>query len=114
MLENVFKSVRDATRKLPLLAEGEINAILLSLADQAIENIPLIIRENEKDLHSHGGERSEIRPFEAHGRKDSGHRQRSTQCFRASFAVWRLRWRRKRLKTALTSKRSRFRWVSSE
>lgn len=50
MLENVFKSVRDASRKLPLLAEGEINAVLLALADKAIENIPLIIRENEKDL----------------------------------------------------------------
>ncbi|HMG88986.1 MAG TPA: glutamate-5-semialdehyde dehydrogenase [Chryseolinea sp.] len=50
MLENVFKSVRDASRKLPLLAEGEINSILLSLADEAIKNIPLITRENEKDL----------------------------------------------------------------
>jgi len=50
VLENVFKSVRDASRKLPLLAEGEINAILLSLADLAIENIPLIVRENQKDL----------------------------------------------------------------
>jgi len=50
VLENVFKSVRDASRKLPLLAEGEINSILLSLADEAIKNIPLITRENEKDL----------------------------------------------------------------
>ena len=50
MLENVFRSVRDASRKLPLLSEGEINAVLLSVADAAIENIPLIIRENAKDL----------------------------------------------------------------
>lgn len=50
MLENVFKSVRDASRKLPLLSEKEINGILLSLADKAMKNIPLIVRENEKDL----------------------------------------------------------------
>ena len=50
MLENVFRSVRDASRKLPLLSGGEINAVLLSVADAAIENIPLIIGENAKDL----------------------------------------------------------------
>jgi glutamate-5-semialdehyde dehydrogenase len=50
VLENVFKSVRDGSRKLPLLAEEKINAILIDLADRAIENIPLIIRENVKDL----------------------------------------------------------------
>lgn len=50
MLENVFKSVRDASRKLPLLSDAEINRILISLADKAIEMIPAIIRENEKDL----------------------------------------------------------------
>lgn len=50
MLENVFKSVRDGSRKLPLLAEEKINEILLALADKAIENIPRIIAENEKDL----------------------------------------------------------------
>ena len=50
MLENVFKSVRDASRKLPLLSEAETNRILLSLADKAVEMIPAIIRENGKDL----------------------------------------------------------------
>jgi glutamate-5-semialdehyde dehydrogenase len=50
VLENVFKSIRDASRKLPLLGEAEINSILRTVADRAIEDIPLIIRENEKDL----------------------------------------------------------------
>jgi glutamate-5-semialdehyde dehydrogenase len=50
VLENIFKSVRDASRKLPLLSEGEINRVLLSLADKALQRIPDIIRENKKDL----------------------------------------------------------------
>lgn len=50
MLEKVFKSVKDASRKLPLLSEGEINRILISVADRAVEMIPAIIRENQKDL----------------------------------------------------------------
>lgn len=50
MLEKVFKSVRDSSRKLPLLAEGEVNRILLSLADKTIESIAAIIKENQKDL----------------------------------------------------------------
>jgi glutamate-5-semialdehyde dehydrogenase len=35
---------------LTLLPEAKVNAILLALADKAIENIPTIIGENEKDL----------------------------------------------------------------
>ncbi len=50
MLENVFKSVRDASRKLPLLSEAETNRILISLADKAVEMIPAIMGENGKDL----------------------------------------------------------------
>ena len=50
MLEKVFKSAKDASRKLPLLSEGEINRILLSLADRVVEMIPSLIGENQKDL----------------------------------------------------------------
>ena len=50
MLEKVFKSVRDASRKLPLLPDAAINRILLSLADKAVEMIPSIMSENQKDL----------------------------------------------------------------
>jgi hypothetical protein len=43
-----------------MLGAAEINAILLDLADKAIENIPLIIRENKKDLAANAGDRSEV------------------------------------------------------
>lgn len=50
MLENIFKNVQEASRRLGLLSEEKINQILLSLADKAEKNISLILAENQKDL----------------------------------------------------------------
>ncbi len=50
MLENTFKSVRGASRKLALVGEEKVNDILLALADKAEKNSLKIIAENQKDL----------------------------------------------------------------
>jgi glutamate-5-semialdehyde dehydrogenase len=50
MLENTFKSVQQASRKLALLKEEKINRVLRSLADKAEKKISSIIEENQKDL----------------------------------------------------------------
>ncbi len=50
MLESIFKSVQEASRKLALLKEDTVNQILTSLADKAEKNIARIIKENQKDL----------------------------------------------------------------
>ncbi len=50
MLENTFKSVQQASRKLALLKEEKINGVLHSLADKAEKKISSIIEENQKDL----------------------------------------------------------------
>lgn len=50
MLEKVFKSVREASRKIGLLPEEKVSQLLLSLADKAEQNIASILAENKKDL----------------------------------------------------------------
>lgn len=50
VLENTFRSVQAASRKLSLLAEQKINAALILLADAAVEDIPAILDANKKDL----------------------------------------------------------------
>ncbi|HZB11596.1 MAG TPA: glutamate-5-semialdehyde dehydrogenase [Chryseolinea sp.] len=50
MLENTFKSVQEASRKLPVLKEEKVNQILTALADKAEKNTIKIIAENRKDL----------------------------------------------------------------
>ena len=50
MLESTFKSVQEASRKLPLLKEEKVNQILTALADKAEKNTFKIIEENRKDL----------------------------------------------------------------
>lgn len=50
MLERIFKSVKEASRKLGLLEERKINEILLALADSAEKNLHDILSENQKDL----------------------------------------------------------------
>ena len=50
MLESIFKSVQEASRKLSLLKEEKINQILISLADKTEKNTAKIIEENRKDL----------------------------------------------------------------
>lgn len=49
-LENTFRSVQAASRKLSLLAEQRINDALLMLADAAVNDIPSILEANKKDL----------------------------------------------------------------
>lgn len=49
-LENTFRSVRAASRKLSLLSDQKINEVLLRLADAAIDDIPAILEANRKDL----------------------------------------------------------------
>lgn len=49
-LENIFRSVKDASRKLSLLPEQKINDVLLALADAAVDDIPSILDANKKDL----------------------------------------------------------------
>ncbi|NLA49277.1 MAG: glutamate-5-semialdehyde dehydrogenase, partial [Bacteroidales bacterium] len=46
----IFQSALSASRKLNNLNTDTVNRILNHLADKTIENIPLIIAENEKDL----------------------------------------------------------------
>ncbi len=50
MLEETFKKVQTASRKLALLEEEKINDILVSLAEKAEQNIEDILKENKKDL----------------------------------------------------------------
>ncbi len=50
MLENTFKSVQEASRKLASLGEEKVNRILTSLADKAEKFSLKIIEENRKDL----------------------------------------------------------------
>src|SRR3989337_1288588 len=49
-LENTFRSVQAASRKLPLLSEQKVNDALLMLADAAVDDIPSILEANRKDL----------------------------------------------------------------
>jgi len=50
VLENTFKSVQEASRKLASLSEEKVNKILISLADKAEKFSSKIIEENRKDL----------------------------------------------------------------
>jgi glutamate-5-semialdehyde dehydrogenase len=50
VLENTFKSVQEASRKLASLGEEKVNRILTSLADKAEKFSLKIIEENRKDL----------------------------------------------------------------
>lgn len=50
MLENTFKSVQEASRKLSLLGEEKVNQLLIALADKAEKSAAKIIDENKKDL----------------------------------------------------------------
>src|SRR5690606_36193255 len=49
-LQQTFEKVRQASRKLNLLPEEKINAILSDLADQTVAQSATILLENEKDL----------------------------------------------------------------
>lgn len=49
-VEDTFKSVQRASRKLSLLDDQKINEVLTTLADQAEKHIDTILRENQKDL----------------------------------------------------------------
>jgi glutamate-5-semialdehyde dehydrogenase len=49
-LENIFRSVKNASRKLSLLSEKNIHEVLLSLAEATIADIPAILEANKKDL----------------------------------------------------------------
>ncbi|MEJ7740575.1 MAG: glutamate-5-semialdehyde dehydrogenase [Chitinophagaceae bacterium] len=46
----LFENTREASRKLSLLTDDRINEVLKALAAQIIEDIPGLLRENEKDL----------------------------------------------------------------
>ncbi|HEX6223657.1 MAG TPA: glutamate-5-semialdehyde dehydrogenase [Chryseolinea sp.] len=50
MLKNTFKSVQEASRKLPLLKEEKVNQTLRAVAAAAEKNSDKIIEENRKDL----------------------------------------------------------------
>ena len=49
-LENTFRFVQTASRKLSLLPEQKINEALLALADAAVNDTPSILESNKKDL----------------------------------------------------------------
>lgn len=49
-LENTFKAVAKASRKLALVKDSVINKLLLDLSEAAIENTANILEENKKDL----------------------------------------------------------------
>ncbi len=49
-LENTFKLVVRASRKLALVEESTVNELLIALSDAAIENTATILSENKKDL----------------------------------------------------------------
>ncbi len=50
MLQQTFKSVQEASRKLTLLSEEKINSVLNALAEKTEKNIDFILTENQKDL----------------------------------------------------------------
>jgi glutamate-5-semialdehyde dehydrogenase len=49
-LENTFRAVQAASRKLSLISAEKINSTLLALADAAVTDIPSILAANRKDL----------------------------------------------------------------
>ena len=49
-LQDIFKNVQRASRSLGLLDKEKVNAILIDVADEAINQIPAILAENQKDL----------------------------------------------------------------
>ena len=49
-LQDIFKNVQRASRSLGLLDKEKVNAILIDVADEAINQIPAILAENLKDL----------------------------------------------------------------
>ena len=50
-LRKKFVAVQDASRKLLMLSDSEINQILLAVADAAVEKTAFILNENQKDLN---------------------------------------------------------------
>jgi glutamate-5-semialdehyde dehydrogenase len=50
MLENTFKAVQTASRKLALLEEAKVNEILSLLADETVSKMTGILEANKKDL----------------------------------------------------------------
>ena len=49
-LENTFRAVQAASRKLSLISAEKINSTLLALADAAVTDTPSILAANRKDL----------------------------------------------------------------
>ena len=49
-LQDIFKNVQRASRSLGLLDKEKVNTILIDVADEAINQIPAILAENQKDL----------------------------------------------------------------
>ena len=49
-LENIFKAVTAASRKLALVEDEAINQLLVDLSEAAIKNTSYILEENQKDL----------------------------------------------------------------
>lgn len=49
-LENTFRSVQTASRKLPLLSDKKINEVLLLLAEATVNDIAAILEANHRDL----------------------------------------------------------------
>ena len=49
-LHKTFVAAQDASRKLLMLSDNEINQILLAVADAAVEKTDFILSENQKDL----------------------------------------------------------------
>ncbi len=48
--QNYFQNSLKATKDISLLSNSEIDKMLLALADAVDENIPVLLRENQKDL----------------------------------------------------------------
>jgi glutamate-5-semialdehyde dehydrogenase len=49
-IRDTFLNVQKASRSLGLLAAEKVNAVLLDLADEAVNQIPALLVENQKDL----------------------------------------------------------------
>ncbi len=49
-ISDTFLNVQKASRSLGLLATEKVNAVLLDLADEAVNQIPVLLVENQKDL----------------------------------------------------------------
>ncbi|WP_207426285.1 glutamate-5-semialdehyde dehydrogenase [Pedobacter sp. SYSU D00535] len=49
-LDKIFEDTRKASRELGLLSAEKVNAVLSDVADLAVQEIPFLIGENEKDL----------------------------------------------------------------